>query len=77
MFSNLGCHIIQFPSDRWGFVGSVPSELALWRHATEADVLGQRAQFAGDILIAPVLPTFDTEHEAREYASDHDVELNN
>lgn len=28
MFGNLGLHVMQFPSGKWGFVGSVPIELS-------------------------------------------------
>lgn len=43
MFSNLGLHIMQFPSKRWGYVGSIPTALGSEQPATSGDVLGNRA----------------------------------
>ena len=74
MFANLGCHIHQFPSGRWGFVGTLPTVLASAVPASTADVMGGRAcrGDAGEILTWK-FPTFATEFEAREFAASRDV----
>ncbi|MHA2266150.1 MAG: hypothetical protein ACXAEN_27460, partial [Candidatus Thorarchaeota archaeon] len=71
MFNFKRCHVIQFPSGRWGFVGSVPIELH--RHVTPASqdaIMGGRCIWgpSGPIELKPM--TFDTEAEA-ESALDH------
>lgn len=75
---NLGTHIIQFPSKRWGFVGTLPITLGKMAPATRADVLGCRASRdeAGQ-LVAPHFPSFDTEEQARAHAASRNVTLSN
>jgi hypothetical protein len=78
MFSNLRVHIIQFPSKRWGFVGTLPIILADEVPATEADVMGQRAHWEreeGSRLMTWKFPTFDTADDARNYAAARKVQV--
>ena len=67
----LGLHVIEFPSGRWGFVGSIPTELGEEVPATTSDALGCRAHRgpAGELL-AWKFPAFDTEAAARQYAEE-------
>lgn len=69
MFGNLGLHIIQFPSGRYGFVGSIPAALGQEVPATTAAVMGCRTHYAADgSLVEWKFPVFDTEQAAREFA---------
>jgi len=70
MFSNLGLHVIQFPSGRFGFVGSIPTALATMRPATTADVMGGRCFRGADgTLQAWQFPVFDSAEDARAFAA--------
>jgi len=78
MFGNLGVHVIQFPSKRFGFVGTLPVALASIRAATTADVMGGRAYINDHgALVAPHFPVFATEAEARAFAASVAVTLSN
>lgn len=69
MFGNLGLHIIQFPSKRFGFVGAIPTSLGTEVPATQAAVMGGRAHYnASGVLVEWNFPAFDTEAEARAFA---------
>lgn len=74
----LGLHIIKFPSNRFGYVGSLPVCLAAEIPATEADILGCRCHRneAGN-LMAWKFPTFETEDAARTFAISKGVILSN
>jgi hypothetical protein len=75
----LGTHIINFPSGRWGFVGSLPLTLGELAEASTADVMGGRAwrDDATGQLVAPRFPSFATEPEARAHAAARGVALAN
>lgn len=64
-----GLHIIQFPSGRYGFVGSIPTALGTEIPASRSAVLGCRAyrNIKGD-AVELKFPTFTTEEEARQFA---------
>jgi hypothetical protein len=66
----LGLHILQFPNGRWGYVGSIPTDLATAVPATTAAVLGCRAWRCPDTGAAMEWkdPTFDTEGDAIAFA---------
>ncbi len=68
---NLGLHVIQFPSGRFGYVGKLPVELAQEVPATKSDVTGGRAHWGPDnkTLLAYKWPTFSTNADAREFAA--------
>lgn len=69
MFANLGLRVHEFPSGRFGYVGSVPSALGEWVPATESDVMGGRATRAADgSLVAIRFPSFATAEEAIAHA---------
>jgi hypothetical protein len=70
MFGNMGLHIIKFPSGRYGFVGSIPSNLGTEVAANTSAVMGGRAfrNASGDIVEIK-FPVFDSETEAREFAA--------
>lgn len=65
-------HVIQFPSGRYGFVGSVPKALGDIVPATRSDVMGGRA-FRNEYgeIVTVKFPSFSTEDEARDFASYH------
>lgn len=37
------CHLVQFSTGKWGFVGLVPASLMRWVPATGADIMAGRA----------------------------------
>lgn len=67
---NLGTHVIQFPTGRWGFVGSLPIELGTLVPATKADILGCRTvgKDGDGKPLAAKYPSFETEAEAIKHA---------
>ena len=70
MFHNLGVHIIQYPTGRYGFVGTLPAILGNVVDASTADVMGGRAHTAPDGRIVTLkFPSFATELDARAYAT--------
>ena len=66
----LGLHVIQFPSGRWGFVGSIPTDLATAAPATKSAILGCRAWRCPETGAAMEwkFPTFETEGAAIAFA---------
>lgn len=68
MFSKLGIHIIQYPTGRWGFVGSLPPALGDMVPATTADIMGGRA-YTGPTgeTVTIKFPSFATKVEAETY----------
>ena len=79
MFGNLGVHLMQFPTGKWGFRGTLPIVLAdEAREATMSDVMGQRAFRDNEgTLRVWHFPVFVSEVLAREYARDKGVTLAN
>ena len=81
MFGNMGVHVIQFPSGKFGFVGTVPLPLAYEcsdpKYAETARRFGERfgkgeAEREGGTFRRRV---FETEAEARAAARDLGVEV--
>jgi hypothetical protein len=73
MFRNLGIHVIEFPSKRFGYVGSLPPALGEMVPATTADIMGGRAYThptTGDVLTIK-FPSFETRSEAIAHAIAH------
>lgn len=70
MFGNLGLHVIQFPSGKFGYVGSIPAALGYEVPASRAAVMGCRAyrNAVGDIVEIK-FPVFMTETAAHIYAA--------
>lgn len=70
MFGNLGLHVIKFPSGRFGYVGSIPTDLATIVPADRAAVLGQRAftNNKGELCMFK-FPVFNSEEHARAFAA--------
>lgn len=78
MLKITSCHIIKFPSGRWGYVGSIPLCLGDVLPADTSAVLGCRT-FPGEDG-RPIMfkaKHFNTEQEAREYATIQGVTLAN
>lgn len=70
MFSNMGVHIIDFPSGRFGFVGSLPPALGDIVAATAADIMAGRAFSAPDGTAKTIkFPSFATRAEAAAHAA--------
>lgn len=66
---NYGLHIIQFPSGRYGFVGSIPAALGHEVPADKSAVMGGRAyRNAKGEIVELKFPTFASEQEARDFA---------
>lgn len=65
----LGLHVMQFPSGRFGYRGSIPTALGTAIPASTSAILGCRSFRAenGD-LMEWKFPTFDTEQEAKDFA---------
>lgn len=69
MFNSLGIHVIQFPSRRYGFAGTLPMSLATMIPATTSDIMGGRAITGPDGKVyAPKFPSFESADEARAFA---------
>ncbi len=78
MLGNLGTHLINYPTGRWGYVGTLPLVLATIVDPTKDDIM------AGRYVTDPTgkargykFPRFDTEAEAREFAETKNVTLAN
>ena len=70
MFGNMGLHVIKFPSGRFGYVGSVPAALGYEAPANRAAVMGGRSfKNAAGELVEMKFPVFESEAEAREFAT--------
>lgn len=67
-FGNVGLHVIKFPSDRFGFVGSIPVSCCRRMKADRSAVMGGRAIREGDELVEYRTMTFETEQEALDHA---------
>ena len=65
----LGLHVIKFPSGRFGYVGSIPTELGTEVPATKSALLGRRAHMdVNGNAVEWKFPAFDTEQEALDFA---------
>lgn len=62
---NLGLHVIQFPSKRFGFVGHIPGELGVAVKPTKEDIMAQRTHYdrEGNVWTMK-FPSFETRDEA-------------
>ena len=65
MFGNFGVHIIQYPSGRFGFVGSLPSCLGVPATSFADAMAGRTVQF----------PSFDTRKDAIDHAAKFGVKV--
>jgi hypothetical protein len=66
--------IIQYPTKRFGYVGSVPPVLGDVVKATTADIMGGRAFTCPDGTAGTMkFPSFETEAEARTFAASKGV----
>lgn len=65
MFGNLGIHVIQFPSGKFGYVGTVPADIYFVDGATEKQINDARS--FGE-RFGPKRRCFDTKAEAVELA---------
>lgn len=66
----LPLYVIQFPSKRFGYVGSIPTALGSEIPADASAVMGGRAHRAADgSLVEWKFPTFDTESAALAFAA--------
>lgn len=75
---SVGLHIIKFPSNRFGYVGDMPTILAKEVEATKSDVLGGRSHRAANgNLMAWKFPSFETEKEARDFAKEKGAIISN
>ena len=66
--SKVGLHVIQYPSGRFGYVGSVPASCCNRVQANRSAVLGCRAVREGEELVEYVPMAFDTQQEAIDHA---------
>lgn len=67
--AKLGLHVIEFPSGRFGYVGSIPVSCCRRLIADSSAVFGGRAVREGDELVEYRTMTFDTEQEALDHAA--------
>jgi len=71
MFGNMGLHVIQFPTGVYGYVGSIPIDLATEKPATRSDVMGGRAhENAQGEIVAWKFPVFETREAAVSFAEE-------
>ena len=77
MFKITNCHILKFPSGRWGYVGSIPLVLGELVPADTPAVLGCRTIPGENGPMMFKAKTFKTENEARNYATIQGVTLAN
>lgn len=64
----LGLHVIDFPSGRFGYVGSVPIDCCRRLKADRSAILGGRAVREGEELVEYRTMSFETQQEAIDYA---------
>ena len=77
MFKITTCHIIKFPSGRWGYAGTIPLRLGELVTADMPAVLGCRTIPGENGPMMFKAKTFETETEARNYATIQGVTLAN
>ena len=77
ILGNLGVHVMQFPSGRWGFVGSLPAMLGDEARASAADVMAGRAYTREGAAYRVNFPVFDTRWQAEKHAETRGVTLAN
>jgi hypothetical protein len=77
MLNITNCHIMKFPSGKWGYVGAVPLALGELIPADIHAVLGCRTIPGENGPMMFKAKTFETEVEARNYAKIQGVELAN
>lgn len=75
MLKITNCHIIKFPSGRWGYVGTIPLCLGVLVPADTSAVLGCRTIPCGNGPMMFKAKTFET--ETRNYATIQGVTLAN
>ena len=69
MFGNMGLHTIQYPTKKWGFVGSIPVALGEQVPATTSAVMGGRAFWnEKKELVEWKFPVFESQEAAIEFA---------
>lgn len=64
----LGLHVIDFPSGRFGYVGSVPIDCCRRLKADRSAILGGRAVREGEELVEYRTMSFETQQEAIDHA---------
>ena len=65
----LGLHVINFPSGRWGFVGSIPTNLCEEIPANRSAILGCRThKNAKGEACEWETPSFETKRDAVNFA---------
>lgn len=69
MFGNLGLHVIQYPTKKWGYVGSIPVVLGTQIEASTSAVMGGRA-FTNEEgkIVEWKFPIFDSAEAAKAFA---------
>lgn len=76
MFSNLGLHVIQYPTGRFGYVGSIPRSLGNEIPASSNAVMGGRAyRNARGEIVETKFPSFTTREDAIVYAAERGFEI--
>lgn len=68
---NYGLHVIQFPSGRFGYAGSIPSNLGELVPAGVSDVMAGRVcgRAADGTLVTVKFPSFETRDDAIAHAT--------
>jgi hypothetical protein len=71
MINHAGLYVIEFPSGRFGYVGSIPTALGSEVPADRSAIMGGRAhRDATGQLVEWSFPSFATEVEAITYAAE-------
>ena len=67
--AKVSLHVIQYPSGRFGYVGSVPADCCRRMKADRSAVLGGRAVREGEELVEYRSMAFETQKEAIDHAA--------
>lgn len=71
-----GLHVIQFPSGKFGYVGSIPSELGFYtEELRQSDWLAGNIREIDGVNKALRFPVFDREIDAVNYAASKGFEV--
>ena len=72
--AKMSCHVIQFPSGKFGYVGRIPTVLGKEVAATTNDIMGCRTHknSQGESVVWK-FPIFDSAEQALDHAESHGI----
>lgn len=75
MLGNLGVHIQQYPTGRFGYIGTIPSSLGRTVEATVSDIMAGRSFDVNGKAMTVKFASFGDAEEAVQHAQDMGVTL--